>query len=114
MGAAEAEVEPAGRLDGQLGLHAAHRCVRRVDRDRGACRLVGCGRRDGQRTHVEELQRALVFRLERRNIEAAPDITRAPRSEEHTSELQSLMRNSYAVFCLTKKTKIHNTPHSAT
>src|SRR3546814_10692383 len=29
------------------------------------------------------------------------------RSEEHTSELQSLMRNSYAVFCLKKK----NTPH---
>src|SRR3546814_8210584 len=28
------------------------------------------------------------------------------RSEEHTSELQSLMRNSYAVFCLKKKTKI--------
>src|SRR3546814_10429011 len=26
------------------------------------------------------------------------------RSEEHTSELQSLMRRSYAVFCLTKKT----------
>src|SRR3546814_1476877 len=30
------------------------------------------------------------------------------RSEEHTSELQSLMRISYAVFCL-KKTKINNT-----
>src|SRR3546814_5573566 len=27
------------------------------------------------------------------------------RSEEHTSELQSLMRISYAVFCLTKKNK---------
>src|SRR3546814_5258470 len=27
------------------------------------------------------------------------------RSEEHTSELQSLMRNSYAVFCLKQKTK---------
>src|SRR3546814_993934 len=27
----------------------------------------------------------------------------APRSEEHTSELQSLMRISYAVFCLKKK-----------
>src|SRR3546814_4638669 len=27
-----------------------------------------------------------------------------PRSEEHTSELQSLMRTSYAVFCLKKKT----------
>src|SRR3546814_10452266 len=31
------------------------------------------------------------------------------RSEEHTSELQSLMRTSYAVFCLKKKTHI-NTP----
>src|SRR3546814_10449689 len=29
---------------------------------------------------------------------------RRRRSEEHTSELQSLMRTSYAVFCLTKKT----------
>src|SRR3546814_6249066 len=29
----------------------------------------------------------------------------AERSEEHTSELQSLMRNSYAVFCLKKKKK---------
>src|SRR3546814_1026891 len=28
---------------------------------------------------------------------------RSNRSEEHTSELQSLMRNSYAVFCLKKK-----------
>src|SRR3546814_8194621 len=32
-----------------------------------------------------------------------PDGTR---SEEHTSELQSLMRNSYAVFCLKKKKKL--------
>src|SRR3546814_10865213 len=30
------------------------------------------------------------------------------RSEEHTSELQSLMRISYAVFCLKKKNKIKN------
>src|SRR3546814_2429817 len=29
------------------------------------------------------------------------------RSEEHTSELQSLMRISYAVFCLTKKKRTH-------
>src|SRR3546814_7990297 len=33
----------------------------------------------------------------------------ARRSEEHTSELQSLMRISYAVFCLKKKT--HKTKH---
>src|SRR3546814_2551212 len=32
------------------------------------------------------------------------DPKRIPRSEEHTSELQSLMRTSYAVFCLKKKT----------
>src|SRR3546814_8484230 len=31
------------------------------------------------------------------------------RSEEHTSELQSLMRISYAVFCLKKKNKSHTT-----
>src|SRR3546814_3762145 len=31
------------------------------------------------------------------------------RSEEHTSELQSLMRISYAVFCLKKKIKTHTT-----
>src|SRR3546814_6316912 len=31
-----------------------------------------------------------------------------PRSEEHTSELQSLMRSSYAVFCLKKKKTHHN------
>src|SRR3546814_1940822 len=35
---------------------------------------------------------------------AAPRFRGRHRSEEHTSELQSLMRNSYAVFCLKKKT----------
>src|SRR3546814_3367842 len=33
------------------------------------------------------------------------EVRRPWRSEEHTSELQSLMRTSYAVFCLKKKTK---------
>src|SRR3546814_7522676 len=36
------------------------------------------------------------------------DVSDRERSEEHTSELQSLMRISYAVFCLKKKTKQHN------
>src|SRR3546814_8323413 len=38
-----------------------------------------------------------------------------PRSEEHTSELQSLMRISYAVFCLKKKKLIkqHNLQHGS-
>src|SRR3546814_2821777 len=39
----------------------------------------------------------------RRNV--AMNIKRLMRSEEHTSELQSLMRISYAVFCLKKKKK---------
>src|SRR3546814_3378521 len=37
---------------------------------------------------------------------AVADLGCAGRSEEHTSELQSLMRISYAVFCLKKKKKI--------
>src|SRR3546814_10792399 len=36
----------------------------------------------------------------------------ALRSEEHTSELQSLMRISYAVFCLKKKKITHNNTHT--
>src|SRR3546814_4712763 len=36
-----------------------------------------------------------------------------PRSEEHTSELQSLMRISYAVFCLKKKKHTHLIPPHA-
>src|SRR3546814_3125230 len=35
---------------------------------------------------------------------------RGDRSEEHTSELQSLMRISYAVFCMQKKTERHIKP----
>src|SRR3546814_4738844 len=35
------------------------------------------------------------------------DISMLGRSEEHTSELQSLMRSSYAVFCLKKKNYNH-------
>src|SRR3546814_5168587 len=48
-------------------------------------------------------------RVDRRDIlgaalgKAPPIFARAHRSEEHTSELQSLMRISYAVFCLKKK-----------
>src|SRR3546814_1575925 len=46
-------------------------------------------------------------------VRPAPSVSPSIRSEEHTSELQSLMRNSYAVFCLKKKKykdkiKIHN------
>src|SRR3546814_6882659 len=39
-------------------------------------------------------------------IGAWVQLLKVPRSEEHTSELQSLMRISYAVFCLKKKKKL--------
>src|SRR3546814_5346360 len=45
-------------------------------------------------------------RRDRRDLPADRPVWR---SEEHTSELQSLMRISYAVFCLKKKKKIANT-----
>src|SRR3546814_1963977 len=40
-------------------------------------------------------------------VELLPTTPKPRRSEEHTSELQSLMRISYAVFCLKKKTQIN-------
>src|SRR3546814_8444900 len=43
----------------------------------------------------------------RRQVAAVPTRPARVRSEEHTSELQSLMRISYAVFCLKKKKKHH-------
>src|SRR3546814_5849394 len=71
-----------------------------------------------QRNHVSEIERR-----DRRLPDIGVDMARQRakpgvggverlRSEEHTSELQSLMRNSYTVFCLTQK--IYNTNISST
>src|SRR3546814_9125458 len=48
--------------------------------------------------HVEQVELQLLLGIAHRGA------VRVARSEEHTSELQSLMRLSYAVFCLTNKT----------
>src|SRR3546814_2633238 len=55
---------------------------------------------------------ALVARSGARIVDDGPGdaFGAETRSEEHTSELQSLMRISYAVFCLKKKNK-HNNNH---
>src|SRR3546814_9931593 len=56
--------------------------------------------------------RSLLLRVLLGRADNDPDIGELEgqaRSEEHTSELQSLMRNSYAVFCLKKKTKLKHT-----
>src|SRR3546814_1019497 len=54
------------------------------------------------RAAIARRQRGAVVEGEHRNIEKRAG---QRRSEEHTSELQSLMRISYAVFCLKKKKK---------
>src|SRR3546814_4458427 len=60
-----------------------------------------------ERAHAAESKEALlVTAAVNLSIDRARRNRRAPfRSEEHTSELQSLMRISYAVFCLKQKTK---------
>src|SRR3546814_8356833 len=64
--------------------------------------------RDDQHTAVR-VRACHIAMLERvaRAVDARPFAV--PRSEEHTSELQSLMRISYAVFCLKKKKTTNTT-----
>src|SRR3546814_1794030 len=54
------------------------------------------------------LRAAIEFDEDERCVRAAVFRQIEARSEEHTSELQSLMRISYAVFCLKKKTSNKN------
>src|SRR3546814_2028535 len=78
---------------GPAGDGAAHR--KALDLRRQPLRRRGetGGHDEHLRTRIAQDIVGLVLRQPRRNA----------RSEEHTSELQSLMRNSYAVFCLKKK-----------
>src|SRR3546814_1994325 len=57
------------------------------------------------RLHREAVEEFIARGAIERNARAAR------RSEEHTSELQSLMRISYAVFCLKKKKNSNTKPH---
>src|SRR3546814_9251620 len=93
-------VEPPAGLD-RIAQHVARREARRrgETRSQATLAIAADDRVDGQRDRIE-------FRVARR-VEH-----RAVRSEEHTSELQSLMRISYAVFCLKKK-KITKNNYSA-
>src|SRR3546814_5178276 len=61
----------------------------------------------------EQRGETIVDRGHRRNAAADRELAAAiGRSEEHTSELQSLMRISYAVFCLKKKKKQQHKDHN--
>src|SRR3546814_1531112 len=84
-----------GRTDGLIALSAGG--------EGALARLFAEVQPEAARAYANRLQRLfpgrfyieIVRRLE-------PLEEKAERSEEHTSELQSLMRNSYAVFCLKK------------
>src|SRR3546814_5852573 len=80
----------------------------------GDSRLRGSAQADAQGRKISRLDQARP-RLWRRREEGPDRQGRDPRqldprvrSEEHTSELQSLMRISYAVFCLKKKKTIYS------
>src|SRR3546814_3063636 len=83
-----------------------------TDEAQPACRLpepkIGVGKRRGRDRKISEPG---TYNVEGFRVRSEPAQCRERgRSEEHTSELQSLMRISYAVFCLTKqKDNIHNT-----
>src|SRR3546814_2239177 len=98
--------------DERLGRHAADIDAGAADgamadqRDVGAF-LGGCdGGGEPRRSRADHRKIVPANRFPARI--AAMGHVRALRSEEHTSELQSLMRISYAVFCLKKKKTIYN------
>src|SRR3546814_10516120 len=67
--------------------------------------------RSGENLRVAEGVAIAVAQRQTGEVEVRPFTGhRVMRSEEHTSELQSLMRISYAVFCLKKKNN-HSTHH---
>src|SRR3546814_6795119 len=59
---------------------------------------------DGEEITAEQVARILSSRVKVSARSSLRTDLQSVRSEEHTSELQSLMRISYAVFCLKKKT----------
>src|SRR3546814_6147533 len=108
-------VEPDRPLAGIL------RQCERGDHRAGLCAFVGVGRersvsgidlRGVDQALAVETERASLRTFVRHAIEIVERVAHPIRSEEHTSELQSLMRISYAVFCLkkqnTNKTQITN------
>src|SRR3546814_5995496 len=70
--------------------------------DRVIARLTGLGLLDDAR-YARERVRSLLARGNSAAMIRARLSAKAVRSEEHTTELQSLMRSSYCVFCLKKK-----------
>src|SRR3546814_618828 len=94
-------LQPVGPV--RLGEHERHRLCGDRGRDRTRQSVAAAFRERAARMGVAL---ACVSAADADAARAASKTCfHSRRSEEHTSELQSLMRISYAVFCLTKKTK---------
>src|SRR3546814_2783176 len=100
----------APRVDDAFGEEVAQPRDQRQDAF-GRKMIHRVGRIGGERQYAKP--RAGVARQRRLEQRAVEPLRILKRSEEHTSELQSLMRISYAVFCLKKK-KNKKTPQSNT
>src|SRR3546814_8909723 len=85
------------------GFEALHPLRQRPERTVERHILVDSVDRAGLRTADATVGIALAALQTTPNDVLLYHVERGPRSEEHTSELQSLMRISYAVFCLKKK-----------
>src|SRR3546814_3497293 len=86
-------------------------CLRLLRRQRDFTRRLGrLGYQNPAMGARRRVRLCALPRLRKGNIDRGA----RGRSEEHTSELQSLMRISYAVFCLKKKNKKNNTIYEIT
>src|SRR3546814_5010261 len=98
-----------------------HRSLLRWPRDafrrRAEASQQGIHRQRHRAEHGDLAERIECAEVDQHHVDhvAAATFRQCPlqeeRSEEHTSELQSLMRISYAVFCLIKKKKIKHDSH---
>src|SRR3546814_7137264 len=97
-----ADIRPAAARPHPLAGAAAARIV--ADRVRARLDRDMVRRSAGERVApCERRERPFAAEIADRFVNRGDAFARHDRSEEHTSELQSLMRISYAVFCLKKK-----------
>src|SRR3546814_8885450 len=101
LGAGRVVMQDLPRIDAAIAdgsfarIPALQEAVATLKKSGGTAHVMGLVSPGGVHSHQDQIA-ALAELLAEAGIE---------RSEEHTSELQSLMRSSYAVFCLKKKNK---------
>src|SRR3546814_1288102 len=73
------------------------------EKQQGRDNADASGDQERRAPRLEPIDPAIAIGIAQRLHHGAAEDQRQSRSEEHTSELQSLMRTSYAVFCMKKK-----------